>query len=155
MLMRSKLRQPATRTPGTTPCNQAKYGTCPLICTSVTVPKSQMNITKQFNGLTYNTVYVIHCTKCAQLYIGESGRTLDTRFVEYLADIKHRGDKPVANHFNHTDHTIHNIRVKGLWRLFTVWMTEETWNHTWLINSAAGNQVEWMKDYNNTWLSLG
>ena len=28
-------------------------------------------------------------------------------------------DKPVANHFNQTDHTIHNIRVKGLWLLFT------------------------------------
>ena len=28
-------------------------------------------------------------------------------------------------------------------------------NHTWLINSAAGNQLEWMKDYNRTWLSLG
>ena len=65
MLVRSKLRQPASRTPGTTPCNQAKCGTCPFICTntSVTGTKSQMNITKQFNCLTYNTVYVIHCTK--------------------------------------------------------------------------------------------
>ena len=24
-----------------------------------------------------------------------------------------------------------------------------------LINSAAGNQLEWMKDYNHIWLSLG
>ena len=32
MLVRSKQRQPATRTPGTTPCNQAKCGTCPFIC---------------------------------------------------------------------------------------------------------------------------
>ena len=55
MLVRSKLHQPATRTPWTTPCNQAKCGTCPFICTST-----------------------IHCTKCAQLYIGETGRTLDT-----------------------------------------------------------------------------
>ena len=29
------------------------------------------------------------------------------------------------------------------------WMTEKTWNHTWLINSAAGNQLEWKKDYNH------
>ena len=67
MLVRSKLRQPATRTPGTTPCNQAKCGTCPFICTNtnVTDPKSQMNITKQFNCLTYTIVYIIHCTKCA------------------------------------------------------------------------------------------
>ena len=107
--------------PGTTPCNQAKCGTCPFICTNtnVTGPKSQINITKQFNCPTYNIAYVIHCTKCTQLYIGETGRTFDTHFEEYLADIKHCRDKRVANHFNQTDHTIHNIRVKGLWLLFT------------------------------------
>ena len=65
MLVPSKLCQPVTRTPGTTPCNQAKYGTYPFFCTktNVTGPKSRMNITKQFKCLTYNTVYVIHCTK--------------------------------------------------------------------------------------------
>ena len=148
----------ATRTPGTTPCNQAKCGTCPFICTytNVTGPKSQMNVTKQFNCLTYNIVYVIHCTKCAQLYISETWHPLDTRFKEHLADIKHQRDKPVANHFNQTGHTIHNIHVKGLWLLFTDSVNDrKTWNHTWLINSAAGNQLEWMKDYNRTWLSLG
>ncbi|WP_419640437.1 hypothetical protein, partial [Thiolapillus sp.] len=46
-------------------------------------------------------------------------RTLDTRFKEHLADIKHHRDKPVANHFNQAGHSIHNIRVKGLWLLFT------------------------------------
>ena len=85
----------------------------------VTGPKSQINITKQFICLTYNIIYVIHCTKYAQLYVGETGRTLDTRFKEHLADIKHRRDKPVANYFKQTGHTIHNIRVKGLWLLFT------------------------------------
>ncbi|WP_419620888.1 GIY-YIG nuclease family protein, partial [Thiolapillus sp.] len=64
-----------------------------------------MNITKQFNCQTYNIVYVIHCTKCAKLYIGETGRTLDTRFKEHLADIKHHRDKPVANHFNQAGHS--------------------------------------------------
>ena len=78
-----------------------------------------MNITKQFNCLTDNSVYVIYCTKCAQRYIGETGRTLDTWFKEHLADFKHRRDKPVANHFNQTGHIILNIRVKGLWLLFT------------------------------------
>ena len=104
MLVQSKLRQPATRTPGTTPCNQAKCGTCPFICTNtnVTGPKSQMNIMKQFNCLTYNTAYVIHCTRCAQLCISETGHTLDIHFKEHLVDIKHQREKPVANHFNQT-----------------------------------------------------
>ena len=69
--------------------------------------------------LTDNIVYVIHCTECAELYIGETGRTLDTRFKEHLADIKQHRDKPVANHFNPAGHSIHNIRVKGLRLLFT------------------------------------
>ena len=58
----------------------------------------------------------IHCTRCTQLYFDETGRTLDTRFKEHLADIKRWRYKPVANHFNQTDHS---IRVKGLWLLFT------------------------------------
>ena len=57
--------------------------------------------------------------KCAKLYIGETGRTLDTCFKEHLADLKHHRDKPVANHFNQAEHSIHNIRVKGLRNLFT------------------------------------
>ena len=58
----------------------------------------------------------VHCSlpKCAKLYIGETGRTLNTRFKEHLADIKHHRDKPVANHLNQAGHSIHNICVKGL-----------------------------------------
>ena len=69
-----------------------------------------------------NTVYVIHCTKCTQLHISESGCSLDTCFKERIADVKNQRDEPIANCFNQTDH---NIRVKGLWLLFTVWMTEK------------------------------
>ena len=77
MLVRSKLRQPATRTPGATLCNQAKCGTCPFICTNTNVrgPECLMNIMKQLNCLTY-IGYVIHCTKHPQFYICEAGCTL-------------------------------------------------------------------------------
>ena len=64
-------------------------------------------------------MYVVNCTKCTKLYIGETGHTLDTRFKEHLVDIKHHRDKPVANHFNQAGHSIHNDRVKGPWLLFT------------------------------------
>ena len=61
--------------------------------------------------------YVIRCTisttKCAKLYIGETGRTLDTRFKEHLADVKYHRDKPVDIHFNQAGHSIHDVRVKG------------------------------------------
>ena len=115
MVVRSKLRPPITHTPGTTPCNQDKCKTCSFMCTSVEIqgPNCSMNDAKHFNCQTYNIVYVIRCTKCAKLYIGETGRTLDTRFKEHLADIKYHRDKPVASHFNQAGHSIHNVRVKS------------------------------------------
>ena len=33
--------------------------------------------------------------------------------------VKYHRDKPVANHFKQAGHSIHNVRVKGLWLLFT------------------------------------
>ena len=63
--------------------------------------------------------HVFYCTKFAKLCIGETGHTLNTRFEEHLADIKHHRDKPVANHLNQGGCPIHNIHVKELWLLFT------------------------------------
>ena len=76
-----------------------------------------MNITIQLPDVQH-CIYVIHCTRCSQLYIGETGCALDTHFKEHHADIKHWRDKPVANHFSQTGLTIHNIHIKGLWLLF-------------------------------------
>ena len=104
------------------------------------------------NCLTYNTVYVIHCSKCAQPYTSETGRTLDTRFKEHFADSKHWRDKPVHRRGKPITPTkLTTPATPSAWKdrsfsLQTVWMTQKTWNHTWLINTAAENQVEWMKD---------
>ena len=112
-------QQPATRTPGTTLCNQGKCKTCPFISTAINVqrPKSEMNITKQFSCQTY-IIYIIDCTKCYKLYISKTECTLNTCFKEHLADIKHHREKPVANHFNQA-RSVHDIHVKWLWVLFT------------------------------------
>ena len=42
---------------------------------------------------------MIRFTKCTKLYIGETGRTLNTHFKEHLADIKYHShrDKSIAN----------------------------------------------------------
>ena len=92
---------------------------------------------QHFNCQTYNIVSVIHCTICAKVYIGETGHTLDTLFKEHLADVKYHRDKPVDIHFNQAGDSIHDVRVKGLWLLFTdnvrdrkdmeSYPTEKTW----------------------------
>ena len=118
ILVRAKLKtHTQSPPPGTTPCNQPKCKTCPFICnaTSVTAPKSSMTIFKHFNCQTHNIIYLISCSRCNKLYVGETGRTLSTRFREHLDNIRFHRDKPVANHFNQTNHSIHDIRVKGLW----------------------------------------
>ena len=118
LLVRSKLGKPRRDLPpGSTPCNLPKCRTCPFICSSTTVtgPKTSMTIHKHFTCQTYNIVYVISCSKCEQLYIGETGRSLSTRFKEHLDDIRFNRCKPVSLHFNQEGHSILNIRVKGLW----------------------------------------
>ena len=55
-------------------------------------------------------VYVIRCTKCAKLYIDETGRTLDARFKEHVINLL----LTIL-----AGHSIHNLRVKWLWLLFT------------------------------------
>ena len=90
--------------------------------------------------LTDNIVYVIHCTKCAKLYISETGRTLDTRFKEHLADIKQHRDKPVANLFNQAGHSIHNIRIKGLWLLFTDNASDKKYMESHLIDKLGSRR---------------
>ena len=51
--------------------------------------------------------------------LGATGSSLDTRFKEDLADITYHRDEPAANHFTQAGHSIHDVRVKGLWLLFT------------------------------------
>ena len=59
-------------------------------------------------------MYVNRCTKCAKLYIDETGRPVATLFKEHLKDNKYHRNK----NFNQAGHSIHD--VKGMWLLFTV-----------------------------------
>ena len=120
-LVHSQLRTSNPRTPGTLPCNRPKCKTCPFTssATALQSPKTLFQIHRSFTCQSNNLVYAISCTHCDKIYIGETGRTLNIRFQEHLADIRHTRDKPVSLHFNSTNHTIHNVRVRGLWMMPT------------------------------------
>ena len=47
-------------------------------------------------------VYYIQCDKCSQDYVGETGRTLDTRMKEHLT----RTNSAIHEHCDHTGHNI-------------------------------------------------
>lgn len=56
-------------------------------------------------------VYIIHCKKCQQFYIGESKRKVKCRIGEHLKDIEHfvpyeKRFTAVAKHFNLSNHSL-------------------------------------------------
>ena len=55
----------------------------------------------------YKGVYCIPCS-CNQLYIGETGRSMETRLKEHIADLRHNRYKksPIAEHVFITGHHI-------------------------------------------------
>ena len=119
LLVRSALGNQQQQPPGTRPCNNAKCTVCPHLCTNTTIrgPKSTLSVTRAFSCHSSNIVYAITCTLCKKIYIGETGRTLEIRAKEHLADIKHNRQKTVAVHFNSTGHSIQHFRIKGLWQI--------------------------------------
>ena len=66
-----------------------------------------------------NLVYGLHCKKCDKyVYVGETERSLNERIKEHLADIAHKRDKTVAEHFNNTDHCIQDMTVQVLEQVY-------------------------------------
>ena len=80
---------PSNKEPGTFRCSRKRCLTCPFVVsrTTVTGPKSTLNITEHFNCTTPNIIYCIQCSNCNKLYIGETGR----RLGDHLFDI-HKND---------------------------------------------------------------
>ena len=139
LLVHSKLQTSSPRTPGTRPCNDPNCRTCPFLSsvTSIQAPKMTFTISKSFTCQTHNLVYAINCTHCGKIYIGETGRTLDIRFQEHIADIRHARDRPVARHFNSAHHTTQHVRVRGLWLMPTPDEVERKLMETHLIRKLG------------------
>lgn len=67
-----------------------------------------------------NLVYCISCHRCQHgqlLYIGETGRSLGSRFGEHLrmrSVHKNKPGFPVAQHFNLPDYIINDMHLRGV-----------------------------------------
>ena len=96
-------RTPQSTSPGTFSCNRKRCNTCPYVSddTHVSGPQGTFDITNHFTCTTRSVVYVIRCTNCNILYIGETQRRLADRVTEHLRSItKNFPGFPVARHFN-------------------------------------------------------
>jgi hypothetical protein len=106
--------------PGNTRCNQPRCKCCTVIntsATSFTGPSGRSFIIKRpFNCQTTNVVYIIHCSLCSQLYVGETYRTLSERCKEHMYSIHQHKNTPVAQHFTTPPHTISHFSIAAVWR---------------------------------------
>lgn len=126
-LVRSKLTTlpPTPANPGTRPCNKDSCGVCPFLDNSVRIsgPKSNFTVRRNFHCQLSNIIYAIRCIapSCLNqkvMYIGETGRTFETRIKEHLASIRNKKSTSVARHFTETaGHSPDAFRAQVLWQL--------------------------------------
>ena len=77
-------------------------------------PKSTFTIRDHFTCMSENLVYCISCRRYSHMYMGETGRSLRSRFGEHLRSKCNNDSRfPVAQHFNFASHSITDLQVRG------------------------------------------
>ena len=116
--VRSKLPSVIEEIPGNFPCGSNRCLCCKVLCSEPVVsgPCGSFTIQRSFSCTSACVVYVIMCTKCDVIYVGETGRTLRDRKNDHFSDIRRRKtDKSeVAEHFCSSPHDLEadfNIRA--------------------------------------------
>ena len=107
----------STVQPGSRACQRPRCWTCEYInpVTAIRGPKCIFTIHDHFYRVSENLVYCISCGRCSHLYIGETGRSLRSRFGEHLRSIRNNTPGfPVAQHFNSTGPSITDIQLQGM-----------------------------------------
>ena len=96
--------------PGNFPCGSNRCLTCPVLCAEPVIsgPCGDFDIKHSFSCTSSCVIYVISCTKCDVLYVGETGRTLRERKNGHFSDIRcNRIEKnEVAEHFCSSPHNL-------------------------------------------------
>lgn len=138
MLVRSKFppTDPTKRKQYTDKCNKP-CPICKYMHKSNTFRSSQThkeyNILQKSTCQTKNVIYLITCKLCNIQYVGETGNTLNERFVGHRYDIRTKAAKAVSTHFTTNNHNdLHmNIQIiqvlddpnrKARERVETKWM---------------------------------
>ena len=99
-------------------CSSPNCKACPFLDSDPVINGlgSTFTIKRSFHCQMTNLVYIITCHECGLLYIGETGRTLETRFSEHLAGVRlSRDHRPVFKHFLQRGHTSRSMKVQVLW----------------------------------------
>ena len=68
-------------------------------------------IKANFNCSSRNIIYLISCTKCHALYVGQTSMMLKERLNNHRSDIKLKKNTAIAKHFNEPNHSILNLKI--------------------------------------------
>lgn len=103
---------------GTFPCQRSRCKTCKHTSNNTLLvgPTGNFSVRQHFTCVDTKLVYAIHCTKCDDIYIGETERKLAERFREhlYLVNKQQVQKSTVAQHFNLPQHSYTDMEVLGL-----------------------------------------
>ena len=108
--VRSKLPSVIEEIPGNFPCGSNRCLCCRVLCSEPVISGlcGSFTIRRSFSCTDACVVYVIVCTKCDILYVGETGRTLRDRKNDHFSDIRcGKTDRSeVAEHFCSSPHNV-------------------------------------------------
>ena len=103
-------------------CNQPGCNICPFVKVGKQIVSTNtgkiVQITHSCFCDTTGIVYIIKCSKCSEEYIGQTGRTLSTRFGEHLGYVRNKTNDPTGVHFNLPGHNSSHMEVSVLEKVY-------------------------------------
>ena len=114
--------------PGFRRCNKQGCRLCPFtgigpteVVTSITINHSgeQFNIKVPIDCKTDNVLYMLECRRDREQYVGETGRTIEKRFVGHLDSVRNNTESTtsVGEHFREQQHSVQDMRGVGFERI--------------------------------------
>ncbi|KAL8592688.1 hypothetical protein ACOMHN_037628 [Nucella lapillus] len=103
---------------GCRPCGDKRCKTCPFIDASTTLggPTGTFTVRSSLSCQSRDIVYILTCTLCSKLYVGETCRSLAERFSEHLRSMKLGYSNPVGQHFASPYHSFSHAKIAAVWQ---------------------------------------
>ena len=106
------------------PCNSKACFTCSSFVSDQLFKSNltgRIYKTQSYEQLTCgssNVVYGIHCIQCGLMYVGETGRSLQSRINEHRGGIIKDGRSLLYKHFRLPGHSVTDMRVQILEKIY-------------------------------------
>lgn len=93
----------------------------------VTCPTNKRTITVQhyINCGSKYVIYIITCSVCKKLYVGETSRALRDRLCDHKSAIKNKLETPIGVHFNLPGHSFLDLRITGVDIIENIFLRKE------------------------------